>query len=269
METPTIHNDEQGSGEQGIEEQSLEEEGEQAEQSEAASIVASARPRRQSPPHPGSMPVGDGNYEAKQGDCIESIAFSHGLFWETIWNDPHNRNLRNLRKNPNVLLTHDKVFVPELRPKFESCTTDGRHRFIRRGVPSSFHIRLLDARGRPRADLDYTLTVEGHVYSGKTSAEGKIRIPVAPNAKRGRLLITTDGMQEKYELNLGHLDPIDSLSGVQQRLSNMGFDCGGEGAESGGQLRSAILAFQSKYNLSLSGEADEATKQAILDQFGS
>ncbi|MFH1075402.1 MAG: hypothetical protein V1753_00935 [Pseudomonadota bacterium] len=52
------------------------------------------------------------DYIVKQGDCIESIAFKHGLFWETVWNHPNNQQLKQERKNPNILLAGDKVFVP-------------------------------------------------------------------------------------------------------------------------------------------------------------
>ena len=43
-------------------------------------------------------------YTVKQGDCISSIADQMGFFWDTVWNDPNNEQLRNRRKNPNAHL---------------------------------------------------------------------------------------------------------------------------------------------------------------------
>ena len=32
------------------------------------------------------------DYEIQEGDCVSSVAFSHGFFWETLWN--HGNNFR-------------------------------------------------------------------------------------------------------------------------------------------------------------------------------
>ena len=49
----------------------------------------------------------------RQGECIESIAHDHGLFWPTVWNHPKNRELRQRCAAPNVLAPGDTVAVPE------------------------------------------------------------------------------------------------------------------------------------------------------------
>ena len=46
-----------------------------------------------------------------QGDSISSLAMQAGLSWETVWHDVKNAELKALRKNPNVLMPGDMVFL--------------------------------------------------------------------------------------------------------------------------------------------------------------
>ena len=39
-------------------------------------------------------PVGQGNYIAREGQCMESIALKRGFFWETLSNNPNNAEIR-------------------------------------------------------------------------------------------------------------------------------------------------------------------------------
>jgi hypothetical protein len=42
-------------------------------------------------------PAGDGNYRVQQGDCMQSIAATRGFLWETLWNLPENKQLKETR----------------------------------------------------------------------------------------------------------------------------------------------------------------------------
>jgi hypothetical protein len=52
----------------------------------------------------------------------------------------------------------------------------------------------------------------------------------------------------EYTLLMGHLDPIDSFTGVRERLFNLGYPC--EGAEEGSDvMNEAVRAFRKQYGL--------------------
>jgi hypothetical protein len=199
------------------------------------------------------------NYSVKQGDCIESIAFEHGLFWKTVWNHPKNLNLKERRKDPNVLFPGDVVFIPDKEEKQEPGVTEQRHRFKHKGVPSKISIVLEDVKGQPRRDVDYVLQIDGQLFHGKTDAAGRIQHPIPPNAQRGKLTIGNGPGREEHELQLGHLDPVTEISGVQARLKNLGFDCGQSGSTINDQTREALRRFQVKHKLQETGEPDQAT----------
>ena len=50
-------------------------------------------------------------YTVKQGDYLAKIAAQFGFTnLKTIWDDPQNAKLKELRKNPNVLFPGDQLF---------------------------------------------------------------------------------------------------------------------------------------------------------------
>ena len=255
-------------------------------------------------PQGGTGPVGRGNRKVREGDCISSIAKQSGHFWETIWNDAGNSELKSVRKNPNVLLPDDQVTIPELKPKQETGETEQHHRFRRKGEPAIFRMRLMEppepdedagveqgqeaqAAGddfvggdkeieygeqkedKPRANVPYTLIIDGEHQEGSTDAEGKIEVPIPGNARGGKLILnpgTED--QEEIKVQLGHMGPITELSGVKQRLFNLSFDPGDFGDKMTPELASALSAFQKKHGLEETGEPDQATRDKLLELHG-
>jgi hypothetical protein len=212
--------------------------------------------------------VGNGNYTVKQGECIESIAFKHGHFWQTVWDHPNNQQLRSARTSHNVLLPGDKVFVPDLRQKQETGATAQRHRFRRKGVPCRL-VMIFKHEDQPRANVPYVLEVDGKLFSGKTDAQGGIRHPVPPNARRGKITLGTGDETEEYYLRLGGLDPITEVSGIQQRLRKLGFGSGEVDGVLGPETQAAIRAFQAKHGLNETGEPDQATRDKLKQEHGS
>jgi hypothetical protein len=210
-------------------------------------------------------PVGEGNYTVQAGDCVESIAFEHGHFWETLWNHPNNRQLREIRKDPNVLLPGDRIFIPDPRIVIVHKPTGARHQFLRRGVPSVLRLRLLE-EGEPRADEPYVLKIDGKSFSGKTDREGRIEQHIPPNARFGEVTLTTTG--EEYPLILGGLDPVSNVLGIQERLNNLGFDCGPNDGTLTDRTVAALKRFQSEHGLPVTGDPDTMTQQKLLEVHG-
>ena len=208
-----------------------------------------------------SGPVGHGNYQVKPGDCMESIAFAHGFLAQTLWQLPENADLKRTR-NPNVLLPGDRVTIPAPRPREEACATEKRHRFVLRGASTQFRLRFLDDQQQPRSGVAYTLVIDGNTTTGTLDAQGSLTASIRPNASKGSVQLQTAPEPETYPLRFGHLDPDSSVTGAQNRLSNLGFLSASAG-DSEGDLQAALLRFQTARALSPTGQLDAATRQAL------
>ncbi len=66
------------------------------------------------------MPI---TYTVEQGDCLDSIAFAHDFFPDTIWNHPPNAAIRAERKDPNILYPGDVLTIPDKRINAHAAPT--------------------------------------------------------------------------------------------------------------------------------------------------
>ncbi|MFH1746448.1 MAG: peptidoglycan-binding protein [Planctomycetota bacterium] len=214
-----------------------------------------------------SGPVGQGDHAVRQGECVSSIARDTGHFWETIWNEPANSELREARQDPHVLRPEDRVTIPELRPKQESIAPEMRHRFVRRGEPEIFHVRVL-REDEARGNEPYTLDIDGEQRTGTTDADGDVRCPIPGNARKAVLTVGPEDDEQTFEMELGNINPINTTNGVQARLNNLGFDCGPEDDIYGPRTRAALEAFQEKHGLEQTGKPDEQTRQKLREVYG-
>lgn len=242
------------------------------------------------------------DYEVERGDCMSSIAYEHGFFWETLWNDPGNSDLKSRRKDPNVLAEGDTVHIPDLRLKKESGTTERCHRFELKGVPAKLRLRVLEQpepepakeepgysshqgrdaiaedpqqphnvkEDRPRANVPYHLFIENQTFRGNTDADGYIEHPIPPNARAGRLVIAPGTDKEtEIVLNLGQLAPVSTILGVKQRLANLAFECGDRTDEMTDGLHEAITHFEEHNGLPITGDLSEQVRDKIHKAHGS
>jgi hypothetical protein len=206
------------------------------------------------------------SHQVQQGECLVSIAESYGFFWETLWNLPENRAIRETRSDPTVLLPGDVVTIPERTIKDYVRPTGARHTFRVKNIPARLNIRLHDEGGRPRSGLAYVLTIDGVETSGTTDGEGAVHAPVPPTARAGTLRLVASG--ETFTLNLGHLDPVDTVRGAQARLAQMGMFPGAVDGLRSPAFTAALKSFQASQGLTATGELDASTQVALREAHG-
>lgn len=207
------------------------------------------------------------NYIVKQGDCISSIAFEHGFFPETIWNHENNAELKKKRQDPNVLMPGDVVFVPDKRLKVVSEPTNQVHKFSYKAGSAKLNLKLL-MDDEPLANEPFVLDIEGNLFEGTVDNEGRIRVPVIPNAENGKLTVGTAPHQIEYVLDLGWLDPIEQISGVKKRLHNLGYEVGIMDQRVSNELRDAILEFEFDHNLEQTGQVTDQLRARLKEVYG-
>jgi hypothetical protein len=199
------------------------------------------------------------SYTVGKGESATSIAAQNGFFVDTLWNHPRNSALRAKRKTPDQLFEGDEIFIPDKQLKQEDGATGSRHRFKVKGVPAKFRLQLL-ALGEPRANEDYVLNIDGQLTSGKTDGQGWIKQSIPPGARSAKLLL--QGGKEEIPIQIGDLDPVEEVSGVQQRLTNLGFPTGNSG-QLDDPTKAALKRFQAAQGLQTTGEADDPTRAKL------
>ncbi len=76
----------------------------------------------------------------------------------------------------------------------------------------------------------------------------------------------------KFELAIGRLNPVleqapdaACVSGMQQRLNNIGFDAGRIDGVDDDDFKAAIRRFQRRFKITVNGQSDQPTQQAMRD----
>lgn len=208
-------------------------------------------------------------HTVSQGECFSSLAHQYGFEnHRAIFDHPQNEELKNARQNPNILYPNDVVYIPETDLKEYDGATDQKHTFILMREKVIFRIAVKDENDKPFANTRYELHIEKEVFEGETDGEGKIAQEIKANARGGKILLyikDSDGNETVgfIPLELGNLDPVHEISGVQKRLNNLGFECGNADGILGEKTKSALIAFQKKHDLPESGNPCSQTCEKL------
>jgi N-acetylmuramoyl-L-alanine amidase len=208
-------------------------------------------------------------HSVEPGECLASLAYRFGfLSYRTIYDHPQNAKLKQLRTDPNILFPGDNVFIPDHpEPRSEFRPTGNVHRFQIKREKTKLRIVLKKGNNQPFSNLRYLLRIDGGEFSGRTDASGLLEQAIPPDVTTGELTLflndTNDDGFLRWSLRVGNLDPVDTITGVQARLNNLGFFCGAEDGILGRRTLRAVENFQAQQNLTQTGQLDQATRAAL------
>lgn len=204
------------------------------------------------------------HHVVRPGDCLVSIAASYGLAGsDALRSLAENASLLARRPNHCVLEPGDIVALPER-------ATDGQRYARRRDNRYRVTAPVTELRLRLRVTepVRYVLSVAGHRFFGVTGPEGEIVHAIDATATQGELLVwpasapsaeRAEGRAIVIPLRIGHLDPISTPRGLQQRLRSLGYDVGAIDGVVGPRTRRAIERFREDAGLATTaGEAELA-----------
>ncbi len=193
-------------------------------------------------------------HKVQQGEWVSKISAHYGITdWRRVWNHPNNSDLREKRKEPNVVNPGDALFIPERQLRQENCPTDQKHSFRLKIGKKKLKLVLVDPEDKPRTGITCTLEIDNRFWGNtETDDQGKIEVEIPEGVRSARLFVGED-RSEMYEVGIGHLDPIDEVTGYQQRLSNLGYYSAEADGIDGPLTKAAVRSFQDYENF-LAGE---------------
>ncbi len=199
------------------------------------------------------------------GECMTSIADLYKFYPDTLWQHPANRELREKRKDPSRLLKGDVVKIPDPRPRSLFAHTGQQFVVRLRAIPARLRLQFLHPDGSPRAGEPWKLDFEGKSLEGKLTGWGTLEADVPPDVQDATLTLGEGEDESSFDLKIGHLDPVDEVSGLQARLHSLGYDCGGVSGTMDEKTKAALEQFQGAHGLEQSGKADEKTCDLLRD----
>jgi hypothetical protein len=182
-------------------------------------------------------------YVIKQGDFLARLAYRFGFDADTVWNDPKNAPLRQLRPNPNILWPTDILYIPDppANPVTHDLVTGGSNTFTADVPTIDVTVKFAD---QSLASQAYSVRELPDLPSATSGADGTVSFPAPLTLGTATIVFTEPGATFVYQL--GNLDPIETLSGVFQRLQHLGFiDASARvGLATVESVRWALLAFK-------------------------
>lgn len=210
-------------------------------------------------------------HTVEQGEHLSLIAKNYGFAsYATIWNHDNNADLRELRKNPNVLRPGDKVFVPDKQAKHAEIKTGERTRFRVQSAKVMLRLVLENPDGSPMANTECELRIDGQAFPVTTDGDGLLEQEIPATARDASLAFKETEVPFELEmpLKIGHMDPVDEVTGQVARLNNLGYLAGPLDPVDERLFVSAVEEFQCDEGLTIDGKCGPQTQKKLAEVHG-
>jgi hypothetical protein len=141
------------------------------------------------------------------------------------------------------------------------------------GETDTVPLRL--AIGQPYGEnltgIAYELTVGEREFAGNVPASGVIEHDIPAGASTAELVVRPfddPEQQFRWSLTIAQQEPVESVTGIQSRLNNLGFEAGAEDGDEGVRTRAAVRAFQRRHGLRVDGDAGPRTQEKLREIYG-
>ena len=210
-----------------------------------------------------------------QGETLHRIAKKHGFrHWQTLYDHVDNAALRKKRPNPNLLLPGDEITIPEKEPLVVKIQTNQSHVFQMKPIPTEkFKVKIQNGSGKSWVGKKVSLKVGEQTLETEITETGFVEVDLPRgDEESGELSVFMNNDDSEpthtFEIKLGYLDPIDTLSGVQARCNALNFPCGVVDGLMGQKTREGVMAFQETYSLSVDGKPGPKTQAKLQEVYG-
>ena len=211
-------------------------------------------------------------YVIKQGDYMAKLGHTLGFDADAVWNDGKNKELKKARKNPNMLVPGDILFVPDEPRKGLALEKETDNSYVAT-VPKISVSVIVTEDDEPIKDEKYQLRGLDDETEYQTDSDGRVEFKAPVHVREVELYFPERELTMK--VGIGDLDPIDTDSGVRMRLTHLGFygpKVSGEDQyveREDAQLAGAVAAFQASVGLTVNGILDDETRDALVEAHGS
>jgi hypothetical protein len=212
-------------------------------------------------------------HTVEQGEHLPLIAHKYAFAsYLTIWDHPNNADLKEKRRNPNVLFPGDQVFIPDKETKQVEVKAGQFSRFRVKQDKLLLRLVLDQLFGEPLKNAECEVRIDARVKNVVGGDDGTIEIEVPASAGGGELIIK--GNEQRPEgivipFKIGHLDPVEEIPGQVARLNNLGYFAGSTDNIDESLLASAVEEFQCDHGLKVDGVCEKATQTKLREVHGS
>ncbi len=211
-------------------------------------------------------------YVIKQGDYLLKLAHHLGFDADAVWNDGANGELKEVRKDPDMLQAGDILMVPDEPKKQLDLKAEQENNFVATVPKIAVSLAVTDDE-EPLADEAYVVEGLGDDEGRTTDADGFVSFEAPVHVRE--VTVKFVNVDLAFRIGIGELDPIDTDAGIRMRLTQLGY----YGPQLAGadqyvekndaQLAAAIAAFQGAQGLEVTGDMDDATSDKLLEVHGS